>query len=605
MERLYNSTLEAYKSPWGASPAGSPVRFALTVPESCGFVEPRLMIMADGGEYQPLRMEYRGKEGALHRFEILFTPQAPGLFFYFFDLWRDYQKVWRGPLGEGLLSQKEGRPYQLTVYEAGFEPPSSFPGGVMYQIFPDRFFESEVKPMPFADRVYRPNKKGVPYYWPNEHGGLLNLDYYGGDLEGIRQKLPYLENLGVRWIYLNPIFEAHANHRYNTADYLKVDPLLGTNEDFSRLCADARKRGIGIILDGVFSHTGSDSLYFNREGRYGSGGAYHDPCSPYRSWYIFGQEYKCGYRSWWSFDTLPEVKENDPSYREFICGKGGVIDTWLSRGASGFRLDVADELPDDFIQTIRAAVKAHGEDKILLGEVWEDASNKEAYGQRRTYLLGKGLDSVMNYPFRNAILDFLKGGSARNAAEVFLSICENYPPAARHCLMNFLSTHDTERALTFLEDEPVGSHDRTWQDGRRLSPEKYNQGIQLMSMAYALLYTLPGVPCIYYGDEVGMQGYKDPFNRGYYDWDSTENRLKPVLRQLAELRRNCDAFARGDFTLIQARGGVLHYRRTGPTESAEIIVNRTNRLLCTKAFGRNTEVNPMGFTILVEDNKNL
>ena len=204
MERLYNSTLAAYKTPWGACPAGQSVRFALTVPESCGFVEPRLMLMADGADYQPLRMEYLGKEGALHRFEISFTPKAPGLFFYFFDLWQDYQKVWRGPLGEGILSRKEGTPYQLTVYEPGFEAPASFPGGVMYQIFPDRFFESQVKPMPFADRVYRPNKKGIPYYWPNETGGLLNLDYFGGDLEGIRQKLPYLEGLGVRWALPQP-----------------------------------------------------------------------------------------------------------------------------------------------------------------------------------------------------------------------------------------------------------------------------------------------------------------------------------------------------------------------------------------------------------------
>ena len=186
----------------------------------------------------------------------------------------------------------------------------------MYQIFPDRFFEGRPHPvMPFADRVYRANKQGEPYFWPNEQGGQLNLDYFGGDFEGIRKKLGYLQELGVTWIYLNPIFEAHANHRYNTADYLNADPLLGTNEEFTLLCREAKEKGIRIILDGVFSHTGSDSLYFNREGRYGQGGAYHDPNSPYRSWYDFDPKYPCGYRSWWGFETLPEVREDDPAYQ--------------------------------------------------------------------------------------------------------------------------------------------------------------------------------------------------------------------------------------------------------------------------------------------------
>ena len=606
MDHLLNSLDRAYKPPRGAVRAGEPLRLALTIPEHYGFVEPRLVVTKDGGDPVEYRMDFKGCVEGVNHFRLSLTLDEAGLYFYYFDLYSDFRKLYRGELGEAVLSWTAGACWQLTVYEADFATPKALRGGVMYQIFPDRFFEGRPHPvMPFADRVYRANKQGEPYFWPNEQGGQLNLDYFGGDFEGIRKKLGYLQELGVTWIFLNTIFEAHANHRYNTADYLNADPLLGTNEEFSRLCREARKRGIRIILDGVFSHTGSDSLYFNREGRYGQGGAYHDPNSPYRSWYDFDKKYPCGYRSWWGFDTLPEVREDDPAYQQFICGKGGVIDTWLSRGASGFRLDVADELPDDFIESIRKAVKAHGPDCYLLGEVWEDATTKEAYGVRRTYLLGKGLDGVMNYPFRNAILSFLRGGSALSSAEQLTAICEHYPAPALHALMNHLGTHDTERILTALEDEPAEGRDRYWQSGRRLPKPKYDHGIRLVRLAYAMLFTLPGVPCIYYGDEVGMQGYRDPFNRAYYDWDSTENRIKPLLRQLAKLRKECDAFWEGDFRVTRADGGLLQYRRTGPTETAEIAINRTPRLLATRALGKVTEVDPFSFTVVVEDTAKL
>lgn len=539
----------------------------------------------------------------MNHFALTLRPAKTGIYFYYFDLYSDFRKLFRGELGEAVLGWTTGPAWQLTVYERDFETPDEIKGGVMYQIFPDRFCEGvKNKPMPFADRVYREHKQGEPYFWPNENGGQLNMDYFGGDFAGIQQKLPYLAELGVTWLYLNPIFEAHANHRYNTADYLKADPLLGTNEDFAALCAEAKNYGIRIILDGVFSHTGDDSVYFNKEGRYGWGGAYHDPASPYRKWYDFGRQYSCGYRSWWGFDTLPEVNESEPSYRNFICGKGGVIDTWLGLGASGFRLDVADELPDDFIRAIRQAVKAHGKDKYLLGEVWEDATTKISYGNRRTYLLGKGLDAVMNYPFRNAALDFVKGKPAEQVAESLLAICDHYPQPALHVLMNFMSSHDTERALTAIADEPINGRDRYWQSGRRLPRAQYDQGVRLLRLAYAMIFTLPGVPSVYYGDEVAMQGYKDPFNRAYFDWDSPESRVRPVLRQLAEVRKSCDAFAEGAFQLIEAKGGLLHYRRTGRAQTAEIVLNRTPNLAVVTAFGKPAEVNPFGFTILVEDN---
>lgn len=600
----FNSTLPQYKTPSGAIPAGKKLLLHLDVPEDLGYVDPHMVLTKDREDPVHYRMVFDGQTPGVNHFHLELAPTTAGLYFYYFDLYTDFRKIYRGPLGEGVLSWVQGASWQLTVYEPGFSTPEWLKNGMMYQIFPDRFFEGDPgKPMPFADRLYRADKTGEPYFWPTEQAdGYLNRDYFGGDLAGIRQKLPYLADLGVTCLYLNPIFEAHANHRYNTADYLKVDPLLGTNEDFAALCAAASARGIRIILDGVFSHTGSDSVYFNREGRYGPGGAYRDRNSPYRAWYDFDSGYPGGYRSWWGFETLPEVQEDAPSYRSFVCGPGGVVDTWLSLGASGFRLDVADELPDEFIEDLRKAVKAHGEDKLLLGEVWEDATTKEAFGHRRTYLWGRGLDATMNYPFRNAAIDFVKGEDTAVVADHLLAVCEHYPAPALACAMNFLSTHDTERALTAIAGEPVNGRDRYWQSGRRIPPAAMEDALRKVLLAYAMIFTLPGVPCVYYGDEIGMQGYRDPFNRAYYDWNSREERLRGPLRNLAALRKSCDAFNGGRFVLVAAEGDVLHYRREGKTQTAEIILNRGPHLISASAFGKQTEVNPGGFTVLVEDN---
>ena len=604
MSIYFNSYDAAYKTPFGAVPAGQEVTLHLTVPEEMGYVDPHLVLTKDREQPVHYRMHFDGQTPQVNHFSITVAPGTSGLYFYYFDLYTDFRKIFRGADNEGVLSWTGGDCWQLTVYEPDFKTPDWFKNGTMYQIFPDRFCEGVPdKPMPFADRIYRADKTGEPYFWPTEQDeGYLNMDYYGGDFAGIQQKLPYLRDLGVTCIYLNPIFEAHANHRYNTANYLKADPLLGTNEEFAALCAAAAKQGIRIILDGVFSHTGSDSVYFNREGRYGPGGAYRDRNSPYRSWYDFDSGYPGGYRSWWGFETLPEVQEEDPSYAEFVCGKGGVIDTWPNLGASGFRLDVADELPDDFIEKIRTAVKSHGEDKLLLGEVWEDATTKEAFGRRRTYLRGKGLDSVMNYPFRNATLCYLRGASAAAVAGELMSICENYPAPALNCAMNFLSTHDTERALTAIAGEPANGRDRNWQSKRRISPMEMDDAVHKLLLGYAMIYTLPGVPCVYYGDEIAMQGYRDPFNRAFYDWNSTEQRLRGPLATLARLRRECDAFDGGRLEIVSAKGDVLHYRRIGKTQTAEIILNRGRHLIAEQAFGKFAEVNPGGFTVLVEEN---
>ena len=551
---LFNSFDPYFKQPFGAVRAGQSVHLSLCIPEELGYVDPHLVLQKEGRYDVPVhyRMKFDGQTPHQNHFSVDVTLNDVGLYFYYFDLYTDFRRIVRGPDNCGVVSWQEGESWQITVYEADFETPAPIKGKVFYQIFPDRFCEGvENKPMPFPDRLYQADKHAEPFWQPNEVGGHLNEDYFGGDLKGIQMKLPYLREMGVDYLYLNPIFEAHSNHRYNTADYLNVDPLLGTNEDFEALCAEARKYGIGIVLDGVFSHTGSDSRYFNREGRY---------------------------------------------------GEGGVIDTWLRRGAAGFRLHVADELPDEFIEKVRTAVKRVGPDKFLLGEVWEDATTKFGFDKRRTYLLGKGLDSVMNYPFKNAVLGFVCGRDAGQTMTDILSICEHYPAPALDTALNFLSTHDTERALTVIADEPANGRGREWQSGRCVTGDAYEEGMLKLRMAYAIIYPLPGVPCLYYGDEIGMQGYRDPFNRGFYCWNSHEERLKPVLAQLAQLRHTCEAFRTGELRVLRAEGGVLHYQRIGEFEAAEIIVNRTEHIIVEPlASGKHTEVNPMGFTIVVEE----
>lgn len=592
----------ACKAPFGAVRSGQEVTLTLRTPKYLGCEHPRLIFQKEGADPALLIMQKTGEEPEDSIFSITVTPGDAGLYFYYFDLYIHYQKIFRGVGGEGYLSVEKGSPWQLTVYEKDFATPENLRGGVIYQIFPDRFCEGvENKPMPFADRIYHADKMSAPYFWPTEqHGGYLNLDYYGGDFAGISQKLPYLAELGVTLIYLNPIFEAHANHRYNTANYMQADPLLGTNEEFAALCAKAKAHGIGIILDGVFSHTGSDSVYFNRECRYATCGAWQSEHSPYRSWYDFSPSYKSGYRCWWGFETLPETNEKDTLFRQFICGEGGVIDYWLGLGAAGFRLDVADELPDDFIEDIRKAVKSHGEDKYLLGEVWEDATNKWSYGERRTYLLGNGLDAVMNYPFKDAVLDFLRNGNAAATVESLMNVCENYPKPALDVLMNFVSTHDTVRAITALAGEESGVHDRYWQSGHWLTPEQYRTGRHMLILAYAMLFTLPGIPSIYYGDEICMQGYRDPFNRGYYDWTSKELRVKSALKNLTKLRKSCVAFKDGALRITEASEGLLCYERVSESASAAICINRSEHPRTAMLFGKETEVPAWGYRIVTQ-----
>ncbi len=466
-----------------------------------------------------------------------------------------------------------GEYWQQTVYDAEFTTPDWLKGGVIYQIFPDRFYNSgKIKKDVPTSRFLTDNWEKQPEYRQNCGDCCLGNDYYGGDLAGITEKLPYLAELGVTCIYLNPIFEADSNHRYNTADYLKIDSLLGDESDLKNLCRKAKKLGISVILDGVFSHTGDNSIYFNKYGKYNSVGAYNSKESPYYSWFKFGN-WPGDYHAWWGIKTLPEVNEDNESFTEFITGENGVLRYWLRQGISGWRLDVADELPDKFLENIRKAIKAENKEAYLLGEVWEDATNKISYGARRKFLRGRQLDSVMNYPFANAIIDFIKSGNSKAFMNTVMSVCENYPAESIKTLMNHVGTHDTARILTVLGKPDAYTGDRAWQATQILSDNEYEMAVRKLKLTALLQYTLPGVPSLYYGDEAGLQGYSDPFCRGTYPWGKENAELLTHYKYLGEIRKNTECLKTESFIPHHTENGVLSYIREGEKDALLLAVN--------------------------------
>ncbi len=578
--QVFNSRNKEYKSIISALATEEQCRFRIVVPRDVHCSRAVLAITKEGeGESTVYYdMFWAGMCGDFDEYwEMHFGASTSGLYFYHFELDTPWGKSFVKNRGDGVGEiNAYDTDFQQTVYDKNFKTPDFLKGGIIYQIFPDRFFASgEKKENVPESRVMR--EWGEEPFWKEEQmNGIWNNDYFGGDLKGIEQKLDYLSQLNVSCIYINPIFEAHSNHRYDTADYEKIDPLLGTQEDLKHLCKKAGEYGISVILDGVFSHTGCDSKYFNMYNRYDTIGAYNSKDSEYFSWYKF-IDWPDDYHAWWGIKLLPEVKEEDESYREYICGEDGILRKWLRCGIAGWRLDVADELPDIFLDDVRRAVKAENSEALILGEVWEDATNKFAYGQRRRYLLGDELDCVMNYPFADAILNFVRFGSGEGFENAVMSIVENYPPQSLNVLMNHIGTHDTERAITRLAGPDCEGRSRQWQHlHNKLDDFDYLKGVSMLKMASLLQFTLPGVPSIYYGDEIGMQGMKDPFNRACMEWDNINDELLRWYRRLGEIRHGCRVFKDGEINFVFCEKSAVAYTRTNDNESVLVAVNNND-----------------------------
>ena len=564
---IFDSRDTKYKSPFGAVSCGTAVSFTVTPgPDYCACALLTFSEFAGRHDETPL---LPCPEGFTGTFTALDTPELVWYTFRF--TLADGGSVCLGRNGLGGADDRQ--PWQLTVYE-NRPTPAWFGQGVTYQIFPDRFCRDAI-PDPrglLGQRTVHDSWDDLPRLGADPLTGRWNSDFFGGSLRGICGKLDYLQSLSVTTLYLNPIFYAASCHRYDTADYRMIDPMLGTEDDLRTLCDEARKRGIHVILDGVFNHTGDDSRYFNRHGFFDTPGAYQSKDSPWYDWFCF-QHWPDKYDAWWGIDTLPAVNENAPAYRDFIIrSDGSVIRRWLRCGADGWRLDVADELPDDFIEEIRAAMEQEKPDSFLLGEVWEDGSNKIAYSRRRRYLLGRETHGLMNYPLRTAALDYIRGGSADAFRDTMEEQRENYPPAAFYSGLNILGTHDTPRILTLLGADAI-PESREARAAYHLSPENRQLAIRRLTLAAMLLYTFPGSPTVYYGDEAGMEGFEDPMNRRGFPWGRENQRLLTLYRTLGKLRQERTSLRSGSITYLTADGGLLIYRRTLDGESTYTALN--------------------------------
>ncbi len=502
------------------------------------------------------------------------APEGDGLFFFHFEAetsgGRRYTVCEENRLA---FSDHFVNEFQLTVYRSAYPSPDWLDNGVFYQVFVDRFYKSGRSPRR-PDAVYCEDwTNGIPEYPAVAGQPYPNNTHFGGDLYGVAEKLDYLKDLGITVLYLSPVASAFSNHKYDTGDYLQVDPSFGGDAALAFLLQQAHARGMHVILDGVFNHVGDDSVYFNRYGKYPSAGAYQSKESPYFPWFHF-RSYPNDYECWWGIKNLPKTVKCE-SYRSFICKQ--VIPKYLRMGADGFRLDVVDELESEFLEEIVAAIKAEKPDAAVIGEVWEDASNKIAYDERKRYFRGKQLDGVMNYPLRNGMIAFLREGDASILRAVTETLYCHYPPKALAHTMNSIGTHDTERILTVLGGEPDTGEENAVLAVRRMTPEQRKRAMDLLRCGYALLASLPGVPCIYYGDEAGLEGYHDPFNRLPFPWGRIDPTLYDSFRSVNRCRAQEPLLSAEGFSVLESPPETFVFCRYAGDEKLTVISNRSNR----------------------------
>lgn len=397
-----------------------------------------------------------------------------------------------------------------------FTTPEWVKHAVFYQIFPERFANGE----PATDPENVQPWGTAP----------TNSNFMGGDLRGIIERLDYLAALGVNALYLNPIFQSTSNHKYNTTDYLRIDPHFGTLASFQELIASAHQRGIRVILDGVFNHCGRGFFAFNDI-------LENESASPYLNWFrvsalplhAYDMSRPANYLSWWDYRSLPKFNTDHLPVRRFLLR---VAQYWIEQGADGWRLDVPNEIADhEFWREFRRVVKGANPDAYIVGEIWQDAT---------PWLDGTQFDAVMNYLFRDLCRDFFAHAALTvdKFAAAIDDLLKRYPLEATLVQLNLFGSHDTARFLT----EAGG-------DVRRLFP------------AVLFQMTFPGAPCIYYGDEVGMSGAGDPHCRGCFPWDSTtwNHKLYDWFKRCIAIRHAHPALRTGQFRTLFARADLPIY----------------------------------------------
>lgn len=491
-------------------------------------------------------------------YEITHTFDTHGHFWYNFQVVFDDYCVYLNRTFNHYSydSTEKGEDYLQLVTEQEYECTDSLQGGIIYQIYVDRFCRVgevvERKPLILRDDWCGKIKKNT------SDPLIINLEVFGGNINGIISKLDYLKELGVTAIYLNPISLANSGHKYDTADYMKIDDMFGTESDFKNFLTQAKERGMKVVIDGVYNHTGSDSIYFNKEGRFNTLGAYKSKDSIFYKWYNF-IDYPDEYMSWWGFDTLPSINGECEEFHEYIAGKNGVLEKFLGLGVDGVRLDVVDEINDKFVKKISNKVKEFGKNHIIMGEVWEDAATKIAYSSRRKYFSDNELNSVMNYPIKETVLKYIFTGDTTELESTIRMLENNYPKVVKDNLMNFLTTHDTKRVFSEI-----------------LKAKENNELIarKLYKIASALIFTLPGVPSIFYGDEYGMMD-NDESSRGCFDWENYKNDIYEWFLKLTKVRKH-KVFKDGEINILYAKDSKFIFERFTQDERAVIAVNMSN-----------------------------
>ena len=563
IEKFIGSTSGENVSRLGAFSSGVRLTFRLSVPKKLGVSAPILRIHRDYEWDNDIQSSLKASNETHDQYEVDFaTSGDEGLFYYTFVFPNGNGAYFTSPVNnvDFELADIDDARFCLLIYKNDFKTPDWMKKGVMYQIFPDRFCRGKGSVKYREDsRIHEDWYNDTPEYGVRAGSFVKNNDFFGGNLWGIAEKLDYLKSLGVSVIYLNPIFDACSNHKYDTGNYLKIDEGFGGDIAFDELIKKAKEKGIRIILDGVFNHTGDDSLYFDRYNRYS--GAYANKDSRYFSWYCW-KDYPNDYDSWWGVEILPRLNHNNSDCRRFFTAQGGVGESYIKKGISGWRLDVADELNDEFLDEFRKTVKdASGGDAVIIGEVWESAAQKISYGKRRRYLRGDQLDSVMNYPVRNAIISFVKFGDAECLYNTLTEIYSTYPKAVSDCLMNIIGTHDTERILTVLGGEDDIGYVNAELAAKKMTADERDRAIKLLKIASILQFTVYGIPSLYYGDEAGMEGYHDPFCRYPFPWGREDAELLEHYKKLGALRDSCGALNAGDFSVIERGESYIVFER--------------------------------------------
>lgn len=565
----FNSRKIECKSPYGAVKCGEKLSLHFPI-ASWVSVDKMYVFIRLGDVSTPVEMRFEKSENGFSVYTADYVFDAAGIYYYRFEM-RNRDGVWyygRGENGESVCGENLPE-WQLTVYKSTYKTPDFAKGNIIYHVFVDRFNRADGVKTKRKYRLHESFSESPEVV--SADGKYYADDFFGGNFNGIREKLDYLEELGVGIIYLSPIFKAYSNHRYDTGDYMKVDELLGTEDDFKRLLDAAHEKGMKIILDGVFNHSGADSLYFNKFGTYDSLGAYQSKSSPYYDWYYF-KKFPDEYACWWGCDNVPDLNKSNKDYRALVFGKNGVVEKWQKLGADGWRLDVVDELPIDFVNLLIKKIKSVNKDALVIGEVWEDASTKVSYDELRPYLLGDQLDGTMNYPFMNAIIAYVRDGDEKFFKDTVQSILENYPKETVYCLMNSLGTHDTVRIINALSDVRAHGWSKTHKLGYKLPDSEYEKAKKKLYLASVLQFTLPGIPSIFYGDEAGIQGFDDPINRRPYPWGSEDKEILTHYKKLGRIRRENRAVFSGGFNM-RDENGLVAYERAGGDDEILIAVN--------------------------------